>query len=50
MTAAISRALANSGIACNVLAASRHDHLLVPWDRRNDAAAILSTLAERHGT
>lgn len=45
MTAAISRALADAGIACNVLAGSRHDHLLVPWDRRDDALAILSALA-----
>lgn len=45
MTAAISRALADEGIACNVLAGSRHDHLLVPWDRRDDALAILSALA-----
>lgn len=45
MTAAISRALADDGIACNVLAGSRHDHLLVPWQRRDDAVAILSALA-----
>ena len=46
MTAAISRALADADISCNVLAASRHDHLLVPWDRRDDAVAILSGLAD----
>lgn len=45
MTAAISRALAGAGIACNVLAGSRHDHLLVPWDRRHDAVAVLHDLA-----
>lgn len=44
MTAAISRALADAGVACNVLAGSRHDHLLVPWDRRDEALAILSAL------
>ena len=44
-TAAISRALGDAGIACNVLAGSRHDHLLVPWDRRADALAVLSALA-----
>ena len=44
MTAAISRALADAGIACNVLAGSRHDHLLVPWNRRDDAVVILSGL------
>lgn len=46
MTATISRALADAGIACNVLAGSRHDHLLVPWHRRDDALAVLSGLAE----
>lgn len=45
MTAAISRALADIGISCNVLAGSRHDHLLVPWHRRDDAIAALSGLA-----
>lgn len=46
MTAAISRALADADIPCNVLAASRHDHLLVPWHSRDDAVAILSALAD----
>ena len=45
MTAVISRALADRDIACNVLAGSRHDHLLVPWRRRDDAMAVLSDLA-----
>lgn len=45
MTAAISRALADHKIACNVLAGSRHDHLLVPWPRRDEAVAVLSALA-----
>lgn len=46
MTAAISRALADAGIACNVLAGSRHDHLLVPWHRRDEAVAVLRGLAD----
>lgn len=46
MTAAMSSALAAAGISCNVLAASRHDHLLVPWHRRTEAVAILSALAD----
>ena len=46
MTAAISRALADADIPCNVLAASRHDHLLVPWHRRDDAVMVLSALAD----
>ncbi len=46
MTAAISRALADAGISCNVLAGSRHDHLLVPWHRRDDAVAVLARIAD----
>ncbi len=46
MTAAISRALADADISCNVLAASRHDHLLVPWHRRDDAVEVLTRLAD----
>ena len=46
MTAAISRALADAGIPCNVLAGSRHDHLLVPWHRRDDAVAVLCELSD----
>lgn len=46
MTAAISRALAHANISCNVLAGSRHDHLLVPWHRRNDAVVVLRELAD----
>lgn len=46
MTAAISRALADAAIPCNVFAGSRHDHLLVPWHRRGDAVAVLRGLAD----
>ena len=46
MTAAISRALADADISCNVLAAARHDHLLVPWHRREDAVAVLCGLSD----
>lgn len=49
LTAVISRALADAGIACNVLAGSRHDHLLVPWRRRDEAVALLSALAHLPG-
>ncbi|MEO1060684.1 MAG: ACT domain-containing protein [Actinomycetota bacterium] len=45
LTAACSEALAREGIACNVLAAFHHDHLLVPVDRADDAVAALEALA-----
>lgn len=45
LTAHVSTVLAAHGIACNVLAGYRHDHLLVPADRAADAAAALRTTA-----
>jgi len=44
LTAAVSRALAERGIACNVLAGFHHDHLLVPVDRREEAVRALHGL------
>jgi hypothetical protein len=45
LTAAVSGALAQAGIACNVVAGYHHDHLFVPWDRRDEALAVLCGLA-----
>jgi hypothetical protein len=45
LTAAVSGALADAGISCNVVAGYHHDHLFVPWDRRGEALAILLGLA-----
>ena len=45
MMAAISAALAEAGIPCNVVSAYYHDHLFVPWARRDDAMAALHALA-----
>lgn len=45
LTAAVSAALAEVDISCNVVAAHHHDHLLVPWDRADDAQAALAALA-----
>jgi hypothetical protein len=45
LTAAVAAAIAEAGIACNVVAAFHHDHLLVPWDRRGEALERLQRLA-----
>mgnify|MGYP003654451330 CR=1 FL=1 len=44
MTAAMAAALGAVGISANVVAAFHHDHLFVPWDRRDDAVAALLAL------
>jgi hypothetical protein len=46
LTAAVSGALAEAGIACNVVAGFHHDHLFVPWERREEALAILQRLSQ----
>lgn len=45
LTAAVASALAKHGIACNVIAGFHHDHLFVPWDRRDGALSVLHTLS-----
>lgn len=44
LTAAVSGALADAGIACNMVAALRHDHAFVPADRAEEALATLKRL------
>ena len=44
LTAAVAAALAEAGIACNMVAALNHDHVFVPADRADQALAILRTL------
>ncbi|NBB24465.1 ACT domain-containing protein [Porphyrobacter sp. SLTP] len=46
LTAAVSGALAAAGIACNVVAGFHHDHLFVPWERREEALALLQRLSQ----
>jgi hypothetical protein len=45
MTAAMATALTRAGISANVVAAYHHDHIFVPWDRRDEAVAALRALA-----
>lgn len=45
LTAAVARVLADRGIGANVVAAYHHDHVFVPWDRRQDAMAALQECA-----
>jgi uncharacterized protein len=46
MMAAIATALAARDIPCNAVSAYYHDHIFVPWSRRNDAVNALQMLAE----
>lgn len=46
LTAAISGALAAAGIAANVVAGFHHDHILVPWARRQEALDVLNSLGD----
>jgi len=41
LTAAVSQALTEAGISCNVVAAYYHDHLFVPWKDAGRALNIL---------
>lgn len=50
LTAAVSLALTDAGISCNVVAGFHHDHLFVPHDRAADAVAVLETLAAESHT
>lgn len=47
LTARFSSALARAGIACNVVAGTRHDHLFVPAAVAERAMAVLASL--QHG-
>ncbi|WPL58098.1 ACT domain-containing protein [Qipengyuania profunda] len=45
LTAAVTTALADAGIACNMVAAFHHDHAFVPALRAEEALEILRTRA-----
>ena len=44
LTAAVSQALSQAGISCNIIAAYYHDHLFVPLDSAHHALKILRKL------
>jgi hypothetical protein len=46
LTAAVSAALGGAGIPANMVAGYFHDHLFVPWERRQDALARLEALRD----
>ncbi|CAM5545122.1 ACT domain-containing protein [Streptomyces abikoensis] len=46
LTAAVSQALAQAGLSCNVVAGFHHDHLFVPYERAEEAVRLLEALAE----
>jgi uncharacterized protein len=47
LTAAVSSALFEQGISCNVVAAAHHDHLFVPENCAEEALAVLKALSDR---
>jgi hypothetical protein len=47
LTAAVATELADRGISCNIVAGLRHDHLLVPATRADEALDALEGLAAR---
>lgn len=47
LTAAVSRALAEAGLSCNVVAGYHHDHLFVEHERAERALAVLRALSTR---
>jgi hypothetical protein len=44
ITAAVTTALAELGISCNVIAGAHHDHFFVPHDRAREAVAAIGAL------
>ena len=46
LTAAVSHALAQAGISCNIVAAYYHDHLFVPSNDADRALAVLQSISK----
>ncbi|GGT55057.1 hypothetical protein GCM10010207_63660 [Streptomyces atratus] len=49
LTAAVSLALTDAGLSCNVVAGFHHDHVFVPYDRAAQAVDVLKALAAESG-
>lgn len=49
LTAPVAGLLATLGISANVVAGYHHDHLFMPWERREEAVAALMALAREAG-
>jgi len=49
LNAAIAQALAERQLPANIVAGFHHDHIFVPWERRNEAIAALNELSEQNG-
>lgn len=47
LTAGVATALAEAGIACNMVAAFHHDHAFVPAERGEEALALLEALRSK---
>ena len=45
LTARVAGALAERGISANMIAAFHHDHVFVPWERRQEALDLLRRLS-----
>lgn len=49
LTARVAESLAARGISANMVAAFHHDHVFVPWGRRDEALKILDNLSKVQG-
>jgi hypothetical protein len=47
LSAAVARALADRGLPANIVAGYHHDHIFVPWPRRDEAITALEALSEQ---
>jgi N-acetylglutamate synthase-like GNAT family acetyltransferase len=48
LTSAVAAAVGEAGISCNVIAGYHHDHLLVAYERVEEAIEVLERLSGRH--